>query len=442
MDEMKLVEDFCAAEPPPHPQRLARARSELIDAIDRAGPAGGGRARTLSWRHRGMPPWLRGWVIPLAAAIGVLLAVSLAGIFAGAVGSRTQTGPRAVEGGQPRYYVEAGLCCDRTVVRSTATGKVTATVPVPLPDVRDISGYGINTVASARNGTFFVTAYAPGDKGQRIYRFRVTRSGRVSGFSPLPGGLLGSRQWEADAMAASPDGSRVAVAFYYAGSSRNPHPDYIVVVNTATGAHSVWRGGTAALGPTFSVASLSWTGDGHELVFLGQWCREPGGPADSEGCGNGNRRIAQVRTLDPAAPGGRLDSGRLLLGQSARLPYIAQALISPDGSTITAVVLTGSKTGSHAVSGLLPSHLTVQQISVATGRQLRLLYHRNLGPTSQIAGAPDCLILSQDSAGRHWMLSGGISGGAGYNNGFDGWLQDRRLIPLRPADGSIAEEAW
>jgi hypothetical protein len=400
-------------------------------------------------RPRTGPPHGGGWwswLAPLAAAAGVIVAVGLAVSLAGTVGRGRPTGPVSVAAGQPRYYVEAGVCCGRPVVRSAVTGRVTATVPVPVATARVTNGYGIDEVVSARDGTFFVTAYPPqGKGGQRIYRFRLTRSGRISGFAAVPGALLGNRLWEADAMAASPDGSRVAVAFYYDGSSRKPNPDYIVVVNTKTGAQSVWRGGTASLGPTFSVASMSWTGDGRELVFLGQYCRTPlrlPGASDSEGCGGGHRRIAQVRTLDPASSGGRLDSGRLLLGQSARLPYIAQALISPGGSTITAVVLRGPVHGSASVGGFLPRNLSVEQISVATGAPVRVLYRRNLGSITGEIGAPDCLILSQDIPGQHWMLNGGISGRGGDSTGFNGWIHHGRLVPLPPADGYVAAEAW
>ena len=180
-------------------------------------------------------------------------------------------------------------------------------------------------------------------------------------------------------------------------------------------------------------------------MFLGQYCRtQPGlpGAGDSEICGAGTPRIAEVRTLDPAASGGRLDSGRLLLAQSARLPYIAQALISPDGSTIAAIMLRGQVKGSHSVGGAFPRNLSVEQISAATGAPLRVLYRRNLGLSSQTIGAPNALILSQDIPGQHWLLNAGISGGDGYNNAFNGWIYRGRLVPLPPTDGYVAAEAW
>jgi hypothetical protein len=308
---------------------------------------------------------------------------------------------------------------------------VTATVPVPGP-FQPANGYGADMVAAARNGTVLVTGFGPDRNGQRIYRFRLTSSGQVSGFTVVLGGVRGNRRWQADAMAASPDGTQVAVAFYYAGPSSRPHPDYIVDVNPVTGAEIVWRGSGARPGSMFSVASLSWTGDSRELVFLGQWCRAASGPADSESCGGGAGRIAEVRALDPAAGGGRLSSGRLLLGQSARFPYLAQAVISPDGSVITAVDLTGRVQGSRQVSDFLPGHLSVVRISVATGRLLAVLCQRRLGAVSGIMGAPDCLILCQDVAGTHWLLDSGLDGFAGNRNGFNGWSTAGGWCRCRP----------
>ena len=81
--------------------------------------------------------------------------------------------------------------------------KVTGTVPVPKS-----ANLGLDDlVASGRGGQFFVVAAAPGIQGQRLYRFRLTSTGQVTGFAPLPGGTLGNRNWTADAIAAAPDGS-------------------------------------------------------------------------------------------------------------------------------------------------------------------------------------------------------------------------------------------
>jgi hypothetical protein len=412
---------------------MSRTEDRLTDALTAAArtvPAETLRPLVAAPRR----PRRAAWLTPAAAALGIVLAVGLAV----AVGSRdtgSETGIAVAAAGAPRYYVEATLDA-RPVVRSTATGAVTSTVPVPI--VKRVPGYGTDAVASARNGLFFVAAFVPGG-GERVYRFRLTGAGRVTGFSAVPGRVLAVGQWNAGALAVTPDGSRVAVAFTFVGLGRS-HSDYIVEISTATGATSVWRGASRDLGgASFTVQNLSWTSDGRELVFLGRWCRGATSFPEAR-CGAGF--TAAVRSLDPASRGGRLDSGRMLLRQSARFPYLAQALISPDGAAITAVVLRGGVIGSHSVSGAAPDDLAVEQISVATGQKVATLYHRRLGPTSQIVGAPHFLDLSADAQAEHWLLNGGISGGAGYNNGFNGWIDHGRLIPLAPRDGMDAGETW
>jgi hypothetical protein len=393
-----------------------------------------------------VPPRRRrpAWLTPVAAVLGIVLVVGLA--FAAGTrltGSRSSGGPVGGQAPVPRYYVVEGLQGGPPVVRSQATGKITGIVPVPKSANAEVD----DLVASTRSGTFFVMAAAPGSQGQLLYRFRLTSSGRVTGFAAVPGGAMGNHDWAADAIAASPDGSRVAVSFAFnwsapgctsAGGPCQPgtHPDYIDVITVSSGARSIWRGGTD---PAFSVASLSWTAHSRQLVYLGQTCREF--QLNSEVCRRGGR-AAEVRALNPAAGGGRLGSGPVLLRQSARYPYLAQAEISPDGATITAVVLTGRMTSTNKVFDLVPPHLSVIQVSRSSGAPLRVLYQRNLGHTGDINQGPDFLQLSQDGAGQHWLLSGGLSCTGQCTAGFNGWLRDGGLVPLPPAADQELNEAW
>jgi hypothetical protein len=378
------------------------------------------------------------WVSPLAAALGIVLVVGLAI----ALGTRLSGSSRGPAGGLapvPAYYLVDGLQGGAPVVRSTATGKITGTVPVSKP-----ANLGADDlVASTRSGEYFIVAAAPGIQGQRLYRFRLTGAGRVTGFAAVPGGAFGARSWAADAIAVSPDGSRVAISLAFNGSLGCPtgqtcqvpvRPDYIDVIDVRTGARSVWRGGTRS---AFSVASLSWTAHGRSLVYLGQTCGRI--QLNSEACGHG--RSAEVRALNPAADGGRLDGGRILLRQSARYPYIAQAQISPDGSTITAILLTGRVKSTRGMWGMVPSKLTVIQVSATTGQPRRVLYQRNLGAVTEINNGPDFLQLSQDAAGQHWMLNGGLCAG-NCTDGFNGWLRDGQLVPLPPLNGRDVYESW
>jgi hypothetical protein len=305
-------------------------------------------------------------------------------------------------------------------------------------------------LATAGNGLFYLAAFQHGRSGEQIYRFRLTGTGQVTGFTRVPGGSL-RPGWAADALAASPDGSTVAVGAYYQ-RERHLHghrftapdrSDQLVLIHTATGTQSIWRGGQPAGGyGHFRLGSLSWTAGGRELAVLGEWCRDYSGPG-GESCSPG-QRLAQLRAIDPAAPGGRVLGGRLLLAQSPRLPYLAQALISPDGSVITAMVLHGQVVGNPQISGIFPADMTIEQVSAATGRELGVLYRRHLGDTSEVSGPmSDPLTLIADASGRNLILDGGICG-PHCSNEFNGWLHQGRLIPLPPTGFAHREgtEAW
>jgi hypothetical protein len=372
--------------------------------------------------------WSR-WLAPAGAAGAAALVVVLVAALAG---QSPASKPATVAAGPPpRYYVDISFY-NHAVVRSTATGAVTATVPI-----RSAGNVGDGLVAAAANGTFFVAAFIS-DSREQIYHFGLNAAGHISGFAPVPGGRFSSG---INAMAASPDGSRLAVTVNtLTGTTKTA--DEIVVIDVRTGGHSVWQGGLAKPGYNgFDINSLSWTADQH-LVFAAQWCWPLS--LNAQACGSaesGRRRAAEVWEISTAPPGGRLDSGRLLLRQSARYPYIAAALISPDGGTLTALVMHGPPQRQGLGLGMVPSHLAVVQITAVTGRQLRVLYRRPLGPTG-------VWTLSQDGAGAHWLLDGAATYGGGgglrklSKQGYNGWISAGRLIPLKPATGYQPGEAW
>jgi hypothetical protein len=422
---------------------MTRTEERLADALDAAARAlreDTLRPLLVPQRSRRRPAL----AAPLAAAAALLLVVGI-GV---AVAKLAAPGhPSGVATEPPHYYVEADFAGGLPQVRSTATGAVTDTVRVPYV----LNGLGPNMVAAVGNGVFF--AAVTERVGERIYRFRLTAGGRVSDLAPVPGGTIGNDDLGVGAMAASPDGSRLAVALNpttststgscsssgqcsYTNSGQN---GYIDIINTATGERSAWRGGT---GPNFlfSVVSMSWAGSGNELAYLGEWCPQSGGSSFSSclpGTGTGGAK-AQVWTLDPTTSGGTLTSGRPLFGTSAAFPDLPQALISPDGSTITAVSVTSSPNGT-------PTQLAVHQISVATGKPLRMLYRQDL---RQAFGANNprgyvvLLTLKSDVTARYWMVSGMFCGATRCNGGLNGWIDRGRLVPLQPAGVSVGSEAW
>jgi hypothetical protein len=433
---------------------MTRTEARLADALDAAAQAL--REDTLRPLLVPQRAWRRAaWIAPAAAAASLLLVVGVAVAVAGYLPRLGHPGG-AIQ--PPRYYVETDLHGDLPVVRSTATGAVTDTVQVP--HLR--SPLGPYLVTAAANGLFFTVV--PAATGVQIYRFRLTGTGRVSSLKALPGGALPGTQLAPQAVAASRDGSRVAVALMPSagvvpagcsapGGCLSPvssgQDDQIDVVNTANGLTSVWQGGIAQ-NYTFSVTSLSWTGSGNELVYYGEWCPQgssstQGGPiavflsACSPGAGGGAK--AEVWALNPASNGGALTGGHRLFSMPAEFSDVPQVLISPDGTTLTALALTGPAN----VAGT-PRDLAVERISLATRMRSGVLYKQDLGRAAVVRGKPAYLYsitLSADAAGQHWMLSSGFCNTDDLcEGGFSGWIDGGRLVPLPPVPGSVASEAW
>ena len=385
------------------------------------------------------------WAAPVAAAAAVVLVIGLAVSVSNELfGPGRAAGPGRLPAAPLRFYVTTDVAITKVVVRSTATGRVVAVVPVT--PVEHNGTLVAPALATAGNGTFYLAAFQRGVREEQIYRFRLTAAGHVTGFARVPGGTL-RPGFAADALAASANGSRIAVGAFYYPTHVNPGPeqsDQVVVINTSTGVQRTWRGGSPAPGYTFfRVGSLSWTAGPRELAVLGEWCRVAGPNPGGEECPRWQRQ-AQLRAISPTGPGGgSVADGRLLLRQAPRT-FLAQALVSPDGSVITAVVLRGKIVGNPDITGAFPANLSVEQVSAATGQQLGVIYRRYLGDSSEESGPmSDVLTLIADATGRHLILNSGICN-RGCTNEFNGWLSGGTLVPLRPAGFAHREaaEAW
>ena len=382
---------------PPRPVSIAAVRRRVV------------RRRAAKW---------------VAAATAVVLLTGL-----GAVVSALAAGPEppAADAGSligvPRYYVVqeiSGKLPGIVVVRATATGTVTATVHSPWAG----ASIAIGEITPAGHQAFFIvcqkTGPGPGAAvtGSRLYRFRVTRSGRVSGYALVRGGVLNGLS--AGRMAVTPDGSEIAVAVS-PGADTKPAPGNILVINTRTGTHAVWHSGADVPGTVrYGAGDLSLTSNGQELAFLTVPQCVPGG---TTACAAGGGQ--QVRAVSPAAGGGQLSSSRLLMRWSGlhglSRGYVNFAMITPDGSAVTVVT---------AHSGQTQTTSAVQ-VSAATGQQLRVLYRVNTGNGFSYR------FTSSDPSGRYLLLDVGT-----VKDMVNGWIDHGRLIRLKPAGNNIFFEAW
>jgi hypothetical protein len=359
----------------------------------------------------------------VAAAVAVLL---LAGLGVAVSATVTRPGPAVAPPvpGVPRYYMEQGFLNAPpavTMVRATATGAVTATLHSPWPGAQIATG----EIAAAANQTFFVicqkvAAHGASVTGSRIYRFHLTASGRVAGYSLVPGGSLDGLR--VTGVTASADGSEVAVSTVPGGPASSAVSADIVVINTRAGTRAVWHAAPAIPAKmSFGVNGLSLTANGRELVYLAV-PRCIRGRCKSTGNGE------EVRALSPAAEGGQISSSRILVRQSALVPlstgYLDGAVVSPDGSSVNVLEMLSPPRGTTTVS--------VVQVSAATGRPERVRYQVGTGNGFMFR------FFSSDPSGRYLLLDAGATSGT-----VNGWIDNGRLIPLTPADGdNVFYETW
>lgn len=234
----------------------------------------------------------------------------------------------------------------------------------------------------------------------------------------MTGGALGAEQ--VGGISASPDGSLIAVT----ESAGHPATPDVVVINTKTGRHSVWRDDPAPDGMALlGIGDLVLARGGAELGF-DTTVHCPHGVGNN--CHNGN----QVRTITPATAGGELAGSQVAFRQSeltgADTGYIHDAVLTPDGSAVDLTAIPSPSPSSQS------SHILVLQVAVGDGQQPVVLYDVNTGNGSFYQS------FSTDPTGQFALVNFGPTKGTR-----NGWIDNGRLVPLTPANGSsIFYEAW
>lgn len=351
-------------------------------------------------------------------ALTMTAVIAATGSIGAAVAARSGAGSLADSGGPhqvpqagdlarvPRFYV-VGVA-GKAQVRSTATGAITALVTCP-----DRGRLPVSLAAQADNRTYFV-ACQDSAGSTTIYRFRLTRAGQIPGLSPVPGGTFpGDRAGD---LAVAADGSLIAaeVTPLARGSQAQ-----IEVISPRTGSRATWGGEHLPGGVIFSGGELSFAGNGRTLAVFGRArCRKGDAACESPD--------EEMLALSPAASGGQLSSGRVVFTQRQVGPpsqtYINDAYLSSDGSAVTLSLL-GDGGESDSVS--------VVRLSAATGRRTGRLFRLVTG------NGFDYSFVSTDATGRSVLFNAGPSHGSVF-----GWIDDGRLIPLRPSGDDADSAAW
>jgi hypothetical protein len=381
-------------------------------------------------------PLRRSWTIrlaPAAAAVAVLTVIGLAArLTPPAPGQVERFTDAATAAAPPPYYIDIeGYNGDVVKVRATATRRVTDRIRPPhgwqATGPRSFfQGFETSAVASAGDRVFVVSYDNPVLRRTALYSFGLTRTGKVTGFAPVPGGALAGLVEVA--LAVSPDGSRVAVAGLPAprGDASPLQPARIVVVELRTGARSVWQGGMDRPGQQFGILGVSWTADGKSLVYIAQWCTPRLDYPGNIGCvvttniSPPREPVALVREISAAGPGGSLKGGHVLLRGTAEYPRILQALVTPDGQLVALV--------------MRQLHPYLVKFAVPGGRPIGVLYGgRLLHGILLSLGGVGAAALASDGSGRYLILN--INQGTVY-----GWVRQGRFRWI--AGGSYPSSAW
>jgi len=245
---------------------------------------------------------------------------------------------------------------------------------VPLPAGWLLTG-GISATADDR--TFFAAAFSakscpvqaraggisPAAHETRFFRFAVNeqgRAGRLTVVGPPVSGIVGP-------IAVSPDGSRIA---FNAADGNFVGPGKVCaggeaegaairVVDLATGRIRTWQSvemPPAPAGTGVTPGAVSWMADGRTLAVGYVWPTSESGPQLS----------MAVAALDTTSGGGSLQAhSRVLWSQPQKCVFCVQeALISPDGKSLTAIAIQHTAHGYRNV---------LLRIAVPSGRY-RVLY--------------------------------------------------------------------
>jgi hypothetical protein len=389
----------------------------------------------------------RTWIAPLAAAVSVVLLVSLAVAVTSGVGGRATGGSKhpasapVTAADIPKYIAAATMTAQPNrmdtsmVVLSASTGAEVARTPI----VTNASATTAAAAAAPDDRTFYVAETQ--ESQTRIYSFSIPRRGKLAPMTLVKGGVLDATDVQNEvmpvlgALAVSPDGTKLALSLTTPGPDQRRVLDKIVVIDLRTGAQSTWQGGLDRPGKTFNITDLSWGQGGRSLVFLAQWCDvAPKNDINPFGYCSGTNaplgyRDAQVRSVSAASGGGSLADGSLLLSQSARYPTIVQAIGDPDGTDITAMVLPARTTASSALKEVSWRGVAVDQISPADGSLIAVDYRLPDVEAQAWVGVPFQGSLTADPSGRYLILS--------YIDGADypvipnfGWVGQGKLHAL------------
>ncbi|MGD0064490.1 MAG: hypothetical protein ABSB76_13740 [Streptosporangiaceae bacterium] len=315
--------------------------------------------RRPSWRPR---------LLPLAAAAAVIAVITAGALVAGLTTAPKPAAPKPAVSGSvpaslPRFYVTTSSTPDgrgiQAVVRASASGKVTGTVPVPSAIPVEWADSGGTFVTAAADDRSFIIGVQGGQEPTkigldlRLFRFAISAAGKPGHLTELAAAPV--RNETTEGIALSPDGKLLAVSL-----QNDSSPDAvgaIQVLDLATGAIRTW---TAPAHSVYIPGPPSWADGSRVIAFTWLRSTQSGLMAAPRG----------IRLLDTAAPGDNLVAGTVIVPSGVvGAGSVVSALITPDGRDV--IVVTWRDLTPRA-----KTHTVVVQfaeLQASTGRLVRLL---------------------------------------------------------------------
>jgi hypothetical protein len=386
--------------------------------------------RRPSWRPR---------LLPLAAAATVIAVITAGALVTGLAAAHqpaAQPAVSAVSGsaavGLPRFYVTTSSTPDgrgiQAVVRASASGQVTGTVPVPSAIPVEWADSGGTFVTAAADDRSFIIGVQGGQEPTkpgldlRLFRFAISAAGKPGHLTELAADPVSDQTTEGIAL--SPDGKLLAVSLMNEDSPADPVAA-IQVLDLATGATRTW---TAPAHSVYIPGPPSWADGSRVIAFTWLRSTQSGLMAAPRG----------IQLLDTAAPGDNLAAGTVIVPSGVvAAGSIVSAQITPDGRDV--IVVTWRDLTPQA-----STHTVVVQfaeLQASTGRLVRLLrtetarYNQeNVGTVEDSLG-----VLSLSSQGRYALVQGTQFGWLDVGGSDPGRFT---RLPAVPAGQYVNFAAW
>ncbi|KAB2370367.1 hypothetical protein [Actinomadura montaniterrae] len=310
-------------------------------------------------------------LVPVAAVAAVLTVITVVAVTVALRGALR--GPDALGAHEGPPYFLATHRKGGVGVFDSWTGRMIA-------DIRPRTGHYSALTLSADRRTAFL-ADEVGHCRTRIDKVTLRGDGTVAHRTTLPGGF----GTIVDEMAATADGSRVALVFNnLAGCSG----DDVAVVDSPSGATRAWRLLPPSADSPGFVQSPAWAVDGRTLFLASE------DPEETPG----NDIGIDLRALDTRTAGTDLGHARVVLKSVADLSSLR---LSPDGLTVTAVKEDTDDDGTFKSVAVVELPVPIGDGSRrAPVRELASMTARQIAPA-----APTDFRTTLDATGRHLLVS-------------------------------------